>query len=214
MDARLAIDALRHSIDLITHINDMWVVRNDRVVVQRDDEAVIVFKRLLDVIQRVVALHGIGLGGHFHMGARKLPTRAIVVNHEVMRAQDTWIGHDLRADVGNELRIGSLSEKRVDRVANELDAAPTDIQADRESDPRIELDARHISDDGTRKHRARGDNVVLGILGRGKKRLGFYALAEHAVEMRHPKLNRHGPREDHHQSERELDWTWIQHLID
>ena len=141
MDARFAIEALRHSIDLVTHINDMWVVRNDRIVVQRDNEAVIVFKRLLDIIQRVVALHGIGLGGHFHMGARKLPTRAIVVNHEVMSAQDTWIGHDLRADVGNELGIGSLPEKRVDRVANELDAAPTDIQADRESDPRIELDA-------------------------------------------------------------------------
>ena len=44
-----------------------------------------------------------------------------------MSAQDTWIGHDLRADVGNELGVGSLPEKRVDRVANELDAAPTDI---------------------------------------------------------------------------------------
>ena len=209
MDARLAIEALRHSVDLVTHINDMWVVRNDRIVVQRDNEAVIVFKCLFDIIQRVVALHGIGLGGHLDMGARKLPTRAIVVNHEVMSAQDTWIGHDLRADVGNELGIGSLPEKRVDSVANELDAAPTDIQADRESDPRIELDARHISDDGARKHRARGDNVVLGILGRGKKRLRFDALTEHAVEMRHPKLNRHGPHEDHHQSERELDRTWI-----
>ncbi len=90
MDTRLAIEAHRQSVDLITHINDKWVVRNDRIVVQRDDEAVIVFKCLLDVIQRVVTLHGIGLGGH-----------------------------DLRADVGNELGIGSLSEKRVDRPCRE-----------------------------------------------------------------------------------------------
>ena len=48
---------------------------------ERDDHAVLVPKRLLDVIERVVAFQRAGLGRHLGVRACKLPARTVIVNH-------------------------------------------------------------------------------------------------------------------------------------
>ena len=48
---------------------------------ERDDHAILVPKRLLDVIERVVTFQRAGLGRHLGVRTCELPARAIVVNH-------------------------------------------------------------------------------------------------------------------------------------
>lgn len=72
----------------------MGIIRDDGVVMKGDNEPVLVLERLLDIIKCVVALERIGLSCHLNVRAGELPARAVVVHHEVMRAEDPRVAHD------------------------------------------------------------------------------------------------------------------------
>ena len=106
MNREAVIDLLSHCVDTQAHARHLWIVGHDGVVVKRDDHAVFVPKRLLDVIERVVAFQRAGLGRHLGVRTCKLPARAVVVNHQIVNAQNAGIAHDLVSNVLDQLRIG------------------------------------------------------------------------------------------------------------
>ena len=61
------------------------------VAVQRDTDAHLAFDVVFDGVQNLVVLKGIALAGHFHVCAGKLAAGAVVVHHEVVRAQDLGV---------------------------------------------------------------------------------------------------------------------------
>ena len=104
------------------------------------DKTVVVLKCLLDVIEDVMAVHGVGLGGHLHVRASELTTGTIVMDHEIMGAQHAGIAHDFRPDVRHKLGVRRRAKQRINRVAKKLYAAPCDICPNSEARPCIELE--------------------------------------------------------------------------
>ena len=86
----------------------------------------------------------------------KLPARAIVVNHQIVNAQNAGIAHDLVSNVLDQLRIGRLAQKRTHRILDELKAAPANIGANGKADPSIKIDMRHLGNNRARQHSACG----------------------------------------------------------
>ena len=58
----------------------------DGVAVQRDVDAHLMLDVVFDGVQNLMVLKGIALAGHLHVRAGKLPTGAVVVHHQVVRA--------------------------------------------------------------------------------------------------------------------------------
>ena len=61
-------------------------VGGDGVAVQCDADAHLALDVVLDGVQDLVVLKRVALAGHLHVRAGKLPTGAIVVHHQVVRA--------------------------------------------------------------------------------------------------------------------------------
>ena len=164
----------------------------DGVAVQRDTNAHLALDVVLDGVQNLVVLKRVALAGHLHVGAGKLTTGAVVVHHEVVCAQDLRIGHDLVADCLDELGVGRLPQQRADGVAHQAQTADADEDAHTQACPAIEIKAGRLRNKRRHQDRARGDDVVFGVLRRGDERLRVDAIAQRAVERCHPELNEHG----------------------
>ena len=150
---------------------------------------------MLDGVQNLVVLKRVALAGHLHVGAGKLTTGAVVVHHEVVCAQDLRIGHDLVADCLDELGVGRLPQQRADGVAHQAQTADADEDAHTQACPAIEIKAGRLRNKRRHQDRARGDDVVFGVLCRGDEGLRVDAIAQRAVERCHPELNEHGQDE-------------------
>ena len=164
----------------------------DGVAVQCDCDAHLALDVVLDGVQNLVVLKCVALAGHLHVGAGKLTTGAVVVHHEVVCAQDLRIGHDLVADCLDELGVGRLPQQRADGVAHQAHAADADEDTHAQACPAIEVKAGRLRNKRRHQDRARGDDVVFGVLRRGDERFGVDAIAQRAVERCHPELNEHG----------------------
>ena len=162
------------------------------VAVQRDGDAHLAFDIVFDGVQDLVVLKGIALAGHFHVCAGKLAAGAVVVHHEVMSAQDLGVRHDPVADFLDELGVGRLPKQRADGVAHQAQAADADEDAHAQARPAIEVKAGRLRNKRRHQDRARGDDVVFGVLRCGDERLRVDAIAQRAVECGHPELNEHG----------------------
>ena len=158
----------------------------DGVAVQRDVDAHLAFDIVLDGVQDLVVLKGIALAGHFHVCAGKLTAGAVVVHHEVVCAQDLGVRHDPVADFLDELGVGRLSQQRADGVAHQAHAADANEDAHTQACPAIEVKAGRLRNKRCHQDRARGDDVVFGVLRRGDERLRVDAVAQRAVECGHP----------------------------
>ena len=167
----------------------------DGVAVQRDVDAHLALDVVLDGVQDLVVLKRVALAGHLHVGAGKLAAGTVVVHHEVVRAQDLRIRHDLVANRLNKLRAGRLSQQWTDGVAHEAHAADADEDAHAQACPAIEVKAGRLRNKCCRQDRARGDDIVFGVLCCGDERLGIDSVAQCAVERGHPELNEHGQDE-------------------
>ena len=164
----------------------------DGVAVQCDTNAHLALDVVLDGVQNLVVLKRVALAGHLHVGAGKLTTGAVVVHHEVMSAQDLGVRHDPVADFLDELGVGRLSQQWADGVAYQAQAADADEDAHAQARPAIEVKAGRLRNKRRHQDRARGDDVVFGVLRRGDERLRVDAIAQRAVERGHPELNEHG----------------------
>ena len=191
MNREAAIDLLSHGVNAQAHARQLGVIGHDGIVVKRNDHAVFVPKRLLDVIERVVTFQRAVLGRHLGMRTCKLPARAVVVNHQIVNAQNAGIAHDLVPNVLDQLRIGRLAQKRAHRILDELKTAPANIGANGKADPCVKIDVRHLRNNRTCQHGACGKDIVLGILSRRMQRLGLNAVTELLVEGCHPQLYDH-----------------------
>ena len=111
MNREAAIDFLSHGVNAQAHARQLGIIGHDGIVVKRDNHAVFVPKRLFDVIERVMTFQRAGLGRHLGMRTCKLPARAVVVNHQIVNAQDAGIAHDLAADMFDELYNDDSQER-------------------------------------------------------------------------------------------------------
>ena len=134
----------------------------------------------------------VALAGHFHVCAGKLAAGAVVVHHQVVRAQDLGVRHNPVADCLDELGVGCLPQQRADGVAHQAQAADADEDAHTQACPAIEVKVGRLRNKRRHQDRARGDDVVFGVLRRGDERLRVDAVAQRAVERGHPELNEHG----------------------
>ena len=85
-----------------------------------------------------------------------------------------------------------MSQQWADGVAHQAHAADADEDAHAQACPAIEVKAGRLRNKRRHQDRARGDDVVFGVLRRGDERLGVDAIPQRAVECSHPELNEHG----------------------
>ena len=81
------------------------------VVMERDNHAVFVPKCLFNVVERVVTFQRAGLSRHLGVGTCELSAWAVVVNHQIVNAQNAGVAHDFVSNVLDQLRIGRLAQK-------------------------------------------------------------------------------------------------------
>ena len=72
----------------------MGIIRDDGVVMKGDNEPVLVLERLLDIISVSWLSSGSVSAAISTCALAELPARAVVVHHEVMRAEDPRVAHD------------------------------------------------------------------------------------------------------------------------
>ena len=78
------------------------------------------------------------------MQGGELVSRAVVVHHQVVCAQDLRIGHDLVADCLDELGVGRLPQQRADGVAHQAHATDADEDAHAQARPAVEVKAGRL----------------------------------------------------------------------
>ncbi len=161
---------------------------------QRD--APLLQKIALDLIHHVVADGHILLRRHFHMHAGEAAGRAVVVHHQVVRAQHPGVGHDGGADLLHHFGIGRRAQQRVDGIADQPPARPEDEDSDRKAHPAIDVQTEDTGGQQGKQHRRGGDDIVAAV-GRGsQQRARIDQPAHPGIKARQPELDQDGKDQD------------------
>ena len=100
-----------------------------------DDE--INVQRALDfsfyIVDQFVCVENILTVVDLHMNARKAPPRAVIVNDQIMYAEDLVIAADMFRKRVNKTFIGRFSEERTYRVAGDIYTRPYNEQREKRS---------------------------------------------------------------------------------
>ena len=134
------------------HILHLRVAGNDRVHVDHQGNAAFRMKIALDLINQFVAFEHIILRRHLHMDTGKAAAGAVIMQHQVMRAQHAGIGHDALADFFHRPGIGRCAQQGVDGVADQPPAGPEDKDGHGHSHPPVDAHLEEILDDKGEQH--------------------------------------------------------------
>ena len=172
---------------------DFGVRSHDGVVVDGDLQVVFFQEIPLDVVDDVMGRQRVAFGRELDVERSELVAGAVIVDHEVVYAQHTGVGHDGPLDVRHQLRRGRFAQQRAEGVHHEAPAGPEDERGHRHAHEAVEdVPARGTAQDGREQDGARGQHVVAAVGSGGKQRLGGDALPYGAVEAAHPELDGDG----------------------
>ena len=172
------------------------IVGGHRVIVDHQLDAVAVQALPLDVIDDLVAEEGVLLPVHLHMDAGEALAGAVVVDHQVMVAQNFGAVLDV---VHNQLpqgRIRRLAQQGRHRILRQLCAADQDENRHRQAHPAVHIPAGEMLDHRGDQHGGSGQHIVTAVGGSGRQGRGADEGAELGVEQAHPQLHRNGADQD------------------
>ena len=191
----------------------MRIGRHDRIEMNDDIEVVILSKVLLNGVDDLVALEHIGLGGNLGVQACEDAAGAVVMDHEVVHAQNAWIGLGLLFNHMGEFRAGGFAQEWVNGVADKAHAAPQDEAGNREAHPTIEVKAGKLRNHCGHENGACGKDVVAGVYRCGLKRARIDGFANLPVEDTHPAFYGNGKQQNGDKGGTELHRYGIEQLI-
>ena len=149
-------------------------------------------KIALDAVDDLVAFNRVPPCGHLHMHAGELPPRPVIVDHQIVHAQNARIAHQLLADTADQLRRRRVAQQRVERLLNQRNAADEDEHGHRRADIAVQIQPGQPRDHRAQQHRAGGNHVVSAVAGRRFQRGRADAPPHVRIERRHPAFDHDG----------------------
>ena len=189
------------------------IVDDHGVIVDHQMDIVAAQALPLHVINQLVAVHGVLPAVHLHMEAGKALAGAIVMDHQVVIAQNLGLGHDVVHDLLPQFRVRVLAQQGGDGVLCQIPAAVQNEQGHAQTNPAVHGNAGPFFNQSRYQNGTGGDAVVAAVRGGGKERGGVDALGQIPVKQVHPEFHRNGS--DQHQCRRqsEADRGGVENLI-
>ena len=198
--------------DCTAHLVLLRVVLHDGVVM--DDEVdVHLFQHVaLYIVDYVVAGHRVLVGAQLHVRRGVAASGAVVVDEQVVDAEDLFMGEHQLRDFVHQFIVGLLAEQRRDCVLRDAHAGIQNENRDGEADAAVDVEAEKVIHEAAQQDGAGGDYVVPAV-DRGRVERGrIYFLPERLVESRHPELHRDGGGEQSYRRRRDVDRLRVYNL--
>ena len=117
-----------------------------------------------------MAFHQIAVGVDFDMQGGKDLSRTVVVDDQIMDAQDAVIGKRHIADGIDKMRIRGFSQKRTHRFFDQTDTRPENKQCDETADIAVDLQGKKVIGQNTGQNGGSGNDVVAAVGSGGSQR--------------------------------------------
>ena len=199
MHGQAFINALQHIFHLPAQRGNVFIVDVNRVHVDDHIHACTLPDTLFRFVDHLMHGDKVRVARHFGMQRGKRAPCAVVVDDQVMHADNIVGLHDDLLNTARDLRVGCLAQQGSNRVARNAKACPHDERRYQHAHVTVhrqggELPRHHAEDDNTGR-----DHVVAAVLARCHQHGRVDAAADLHIKRPHPQLDQHGHRQDHHQ---------------
>ena len=182
--------------DQLAHPVHRRIIGHHGVVVDHQMDIVRAVALALQIVDDLVALQGVLVLIHLHMETGEALAGAVIVDHQVMEAQDLGLGADEFSDGLPELRIRRFAQQGGNGLPGQAPAAPQDEQGHGQTHAAVDLPGGEMLCQACQQHGAGGDAVVAAVGGGGLQGGGADERTQLAVEPGQPQL--HGDGRDQH----------------
>ena len=214
VDGQPGIPDMEDAGDQIAHPVGGGVVGHHGVVVDHQMDAVLLQHGPLHVVDDLVALHGVLVLVHLHMEAGEPLAGAVVVDHQVVVAQDLGPAADEVSDELALFGVGALAQQGGDGVLGQIDAAPEDEGGHSQTHDTVHLPAGHTLDDGGGQDGGGGQAVIAAVGGGGHQGGGIDHHAQLGVEPAEPELDGDGAHQNGNGDPLQFHGGGVQDLTD
>ena len=173
---------------------DLVDVRAERVHMDIDFHVVLVLQFVFQDVQGGVDFDQVGFIRDFGVDRAEHAARAVVVDADVVDADDVGTFQSHGYDAPDEFRIWRLSQEDVDDVFGNAVAGVHDHQADSRAGSGIDGQGRELLGNGSDQDACRGDGIGNAVSSCCVIDAGIDFLADIAVIKAHPDLD--GDRDD------------------
>ena len=163
VDRKLGIDPLENFHHACMNPRQLLVVGDNRVVMNDQLHTEFLSHLPLQLVNSLVRVENILVVIHLHMRACKTPAGSVVVNHEIMDAENLVLREQQICNLPDQMFIRRHAEQRVDGVFRNADAGPQNKKCHAKPGPAVNSGARQLSDHAGYQHRAGRNHVVAAI---------------------------------------------------
>ena len=192
VNGQSGIDGCQLAVNEVVHPFQLRVVGDHGIIVNHQMDAMALVAFPFQVVDNLMAQQGVFPAVHFHMDAGEPAAGAVIVNHQVVVAQNLGGGADFVEDLLPQLRAGGLAQQGADGVLSQTKAADEDEHCHRKAHIAVDPQTGHGFHDAAEQHRAGGNHVVAAVGGGGHQRFRLELLAQPSVEQGQPQLHAHG----------------------
>ena len=196
VDVDGVVDAVDQGLDPPPGLLGDAVVRHHRVHVDHCVATQLLPQLLLHVVDLIVEGQHILVGGHLRVEGDHHPAGAVVVDDQIVDAQNGAVGHHQIPDALDELMGGRRAQQGVQRVPHRIDAGPENKGRHQHAAPAVDLQARETAHQRGDQHRGGGHTVAEGVHGGGLHGGRGQLLPQPPVVEEHIQLHQNGRAED------------------
>ena len=195
---RIAHLTAQHGQQLFLEFDDDRIVLFHRIHVNHGGAVELFVQAALGQVDGVVQLHHIAVGGHLRVQGDHLAAGAVIVNDQIVNADDVGVGHDLALDGVDEFLLRRAAQKRRDGVLRGAVSGQQNEYGDDGTAPAVHHPAGQLADDHAQQHGAGGNGVAQAVGGRGAHGGGIQLFGKAAVVEPHVNLRQNAGHEDAH----------------
>ena len=180
----------------VADVVDLVDVRAERVHVDVDFHVVFILQFIFQYVQRGVDFGQVGLVRDFGVDGTEHAARSVVVDADVVDADDVFAFQGRIDDAPDEFRVRRFAQEDVDDVFGNAVAGVHDHQADGRAGSGVDGQRRELLGNGSDQDARRGDGIGDAVGSRRIVDAGIDFLADIAVIDAHPELDGDGDDED------------------
>ena len=195
------------------HPVELRVVGDHGVVVDHQMDVVAAQAFPFHVVDALVAVQGIVGGVHLHVEAGKPLTGAVVVDHQVVVAQDLGLLAHIIHDQRLQLGAGGFAQQGGDGLLCQTPAGEQDEHRHTQTHEAVHGYVEEMLDDARGQNGAGGHAVVAAVGGGGLQGGGGDHFAQLPVEQEQPHFHNDGSQQHRHGDAGEFHGGGIQNLL-
>lgn len=196
VDVDGVIDAVDQGLDPLPGLFCDAVIRHHRVHVDDCLAAQTLLELFFHIVDLIVEIQHVFGRRHLRMEGDHHPAGTVVVDDQIMDADDTGVGHHQPADAGDEFRRRRRAQQRVQGIPGGADTGPEDERSHQNTAPAVDLQTGELADQRGGQYGGGGDAVAEAVSGGGLHGGRVQLLADPAVIEPHIALYGNGGTEN------------------